>query len=275
MIQALATAVVILGNRQILNADAVSDLQIAGHDCTGSIGLAVNGSWSPMLCWLIAPYLGRFDEPSWAGWLVTGLSGLGFTLGSWAVCRVLELNRTECGFAVTIVALTTATSMRSIVPDWLMSGLLLLGFALLLGRDWAERPRIALASGLIALPWIAVPSVRYGHLTFSTAAEAIHALVGPRPLIERTHLWFRALIPPAAGQLTAWEDPSRQAHRSWSPLRDPEALAYQWMVVQRNLQKTWMSLRSFDRLRLGFLAMVAGLLWHRPWWSTLASGRWR
>lgn len=115
--------------------------------------------------------------------------------------------------------------------------------ALALLRRW-RRPeesravwrRLALTLGvliLVALPWIALLSARYGEFTFSRSARLNHAMVGP-PDMDRFYPFDHGLQPPAPGRVTFWEDPE-MPYPDWSPLAGVGNAVTQFKVVARNL----------------------------------------
>ncbi|RME94212.1 MAG: hypothetical protein D6766_06395 [Verrucomicrobia bacterium] len=110
---------------------------------------------------------------------------------------------------------------------------------------------------LTAGPWVGLLSAKYGRLTFSTAAKAAHAVVGP-PDQERYHPFARRLHHPEPGRLTSWEDPTSLPYADWSPFASREYFLHQVRVSWRNLGTAAWLLGRLDLLHLGVLAL-AGL----------------
>ncbi len=113
---------------------------------------------------------------------------------------------------------------------------------------------------LVALPWIAVLTRKYGHLTFSTTVSINHAIAGP-PDIDRGHPFVTTIHRPEPGRITSWEDPSAMAYRDWSPFASGDALRYQIGLLLRNLWAFAAILDQFGGaaaiLALIFLALIA------------------
>lgn len=113
---------------------------------------------------------------------------------------------------------------------------------------------------VVATPWVATLSAKYGGLTVSTSARIAHAVVGP-DATQRSHPFGRTFHQPPPGRLTAWEDPSGMAYRYWSPFASEAAFRHQ-LAVCRDHARTVLELwRSLDWLLLGaFAALYVVLL---------------
>jgi hypothetical protein len=143
-------------------------------------------------------------------------------------------------------------------------------------RRGAVARRLALTwlvCGLVAAPWIAVISLNYGHVTFSTSGRIAHDVVGP-PDVERYHPFAVTFHRPETGRITAWEDPSRMAYRDWSPFANARYFRHQLDLIVANARTVLALLGGFDLLWLGPLAVAAGLavLWFQR--HALADHRW-
>jgi hypothetical protein len=112
---------------------------------------------------------------------------------------------------------------------------------------------------LVAGPWILILSLTYGRPTFSTAGPISHAIVGP-PDVERHHPSFETLHTPAPGRIASWEDPSSLPYQYWSPVESGEYAIHQLKLVARNLVAVLVYLSGLDRLGVGLLAAVCGVL---------------
>ena len=111
---------------------------------------------------------------------------------------------------------------------------------------------------LVAGPWIAILSVKYGRPTFSTTARIAHALVGPGNS-DHHHPIGRTFHTPAPGRVTTWEDPSGMDYPYWSPFESAAAFDHQLAVVRMNAGIVGGVWRSLDGWCLGLLAGIAGL----------------
>lgn len=118
----------------------------------------------------------------------------------------------------------------------------------------------ALGWGLAAGPWVGLLSAKYGRLTFSTAAKAAHAIVGPADQ-QRYHPFARRLHRPEPGRLTAWEDPTSLPYADWSPWASPDYCVHQLRVSLRNLATAVWLLSRLDLLHLGVLALISLAGW--------------
>src|SRR5215471_9034673 len=65
-------------NRFWINPDGLSYLLLAYHYVKGQFGLAVSGSWGPMISWMMVPALGLGFDPLIAARIVMGLSAFVF-----------------------------------------------------------------------------------------------------------------------------------------------------------------------------------------------------
>ena len=90
---------------------------------------------------------------------------------------------------------------------------------------------------LIALPWAAVLSAKYGRLTFSTAGSMNHARVGP--VVNWTHLHLRGLKWPKDGRLSEEEDltDGSRYYPPWSPFEDWASFKHQLRIIGNNLRR--------------------------------------
>ncbi len=111
------------------------------------------------------------------------------------------------------------------------------------------------ACALVAAPWIATLSLKYGRFTFSTSARAAHAVVGPKDQ-DRYHPFARQLYHPEPGRITAWEDPTSLPYATWSPFASARNFRHQLGVIARNIGTAGYLLGSFDLLHLGVLSAV-------------------
>jgi hypothetical protein len=130
-----------------LGPDQISYINIADLYAKGFFSEAVNGFWSPLLSWLIAPLIALGIHPWPAGKLVTVLSGF---LALWSFGRLLRRFDTEHSRALHLAAavLTAALSIRT-SADLLTAALLMLYFSLLWSGGWPDSPRTGLLCGLL------------------------------------------------------------------------------------------------------------------------------
>ena len=136
-------------------------------------------------------------------------------------------------------------------------------FTLAVGRGAAvplRRAGYAVAAGflgcaIVAGPWVAIISGKYGHLTVTSAAIYNHALTNPSPSARPQK--EDVLIAPGAGRLTVWETPERLSVQDWSPLASRANAAAELRVA-------WNSIKTFshcvDILRISGLLLLASPL---------------
>jgi hypothetical protein len=127
---------------------------------------------------------------------------------------------------------------------------------------------------VVAAPWVAALSAKYGGLTVTTAAHANRALVSP-PEVNRTYQ--PVLRKPAEGRFAWGEDPTEMFPDvpRWSPFAKWSYAKYQMHLSLWNGLKISEFLAGFDTLHFGLAALVWGLLVHAPWREQLRVERWR
>ena len=111
----------------------------------------------------------------------------------------------------------------------------------------------------LALPWVLVLSLHYGHLTFSTSGRIAHAVVGPGST-DRYHPFARTFHTPEAGRITSWEDPSRMNYQYWSPFENGENAKHQLGLIQENLRTVVVLLGGFELTGLSLIGIAGSLL---------------
>ncbi len=145
------------------------------------------------------------------------------------------------------------------------------------------------------LPWMACLAWKYERIMIASAGTINHAIVGPgadydalRPVPdairpqgapatsrERLHPLARGFYPPEAGRITAWEDPGALSYPRWSPLASGANLRHQLLLLHGNYRYLIWQLLEFDALHIGWVAALAGLLFHRPWRRRMRREPWR
>jgi hypothetical protein len=115
---------------------------------------------------------------------------------------------------------------------------------------------------LIAGPWIAALSCKYGRPVFSTIGPIQHAIVGP-PDVYRDHPDHLHFYAPEPGRITTSEDPTSLPYNYWSPLESKEYALHQANIVWNNARTILNYLRGFDWLGLGLISAVFGIVGRR------------
>src|SRR5215467_14077783 len=136
--------------RDRINPDAVSYLRIAQYYLSGQTHLMVSGYWSPLLSWLIVPWLLVFDDPLLAARAAMAVSAVVFLFGGFCVLRAVRLPGTAIVLGTWIAAFVgVAWSENPITPDLLMTGLFGCGTSLILSDRWVANDRTALGAGTV------------------------------------------------------------------------------------------------------------------------------
>jgi len=110
---------------------------------------------------------------------------------------------------------------------------------------------------VVAGPWLAVLSYKYGSLTFATTGKYAHSLAGPdQPAGDYWPNYCLAL--PRAGRITTWENPDEIPHAwpTWSPLADMKSVSHQARLFFRNGREISYWLFGADGLGLLYVAFL-------------------
>jgi 4-amino-4-deoxy-L-arabinose transferase-like glycosyltransferase len=88
---------------------------------------------------------------------------------------------------------------------------------------------------IVASIWVGIMSVKYGHLTISSAASAAHAVMGPKDTDRRHPFFIGGLYKPRESyQIHVFEDPSEVKFKTWSPFESKEYFIYQLKLIKEN-----------------------------------------
>lgn len=261
--------------RHQINPDGVSYIVIAQDYASMHIREAVNGYWSPLLSWLLVPFLWLGIDPQFAFRLLSfGVALLATTII--ALYTYWESNwplRIQAAFVIAVGFTIMLWAAEVITPD-LLSGFVALLVVLqairtlnrpsllngaLLGLSLSSlyfvksigfyfsiililcliiyavhkkvvklgRPLmlVVLVFVLLCGTWIVAISLKYGHITMSTASNYNFALIGPTaPAIPTTKPGY--LPTHYIDDIDAWDDPSFLHVRQWSPLDNSANFAY-------------------------------------------------
>ena len=109
----------------LISPDAVAYIRIAQYYLSGQTGLMISGYWSPLLSWLIIPWLLVFDDPLRALHATMAISAVVFLFGSFCALRAVQLPDTATVIGTWITAfLGVIWSVKFAGPDLLMAGLM-------------------------------------------------------------------------------------------------------------------------------------------------------
>lgn len=167
---AVTVAVLWPAYRFDISPDQISYLNLAQQYARGNFGEAVNGFWSPLLIWLMAPAIAVGLSPWLAAKVVCLASGLLLIFG---FQRLLPLFTPTAPVALTaIAAVFTASIALRTSADILAAGLLLHYFAEVWNPLWKQRPwRLGLLGALLYLTKNYLLFFFLLHLSFSTLVE--------------------------------------------------------------------------------------------------------
>ena len=136
--------------RDQLNPDGLAYMAIAQYYLNGQTASMISGVWSPLLSWLIVPWLLVFDDPLLAAHAAMAVSAVVFLSGCFCVLRAVRLPGPAIVIGTWITAfLSVAWSGVVITPDLLMAGLFCCGTSRLLSDKWVANARTALGAGIV------------------------------------------------------------------------------------------------------------------------------
>ncbi|NLX13826.1 MAG: glycosyltransferase family 39 protein [Phycisphaerales bacterium] len=112
---------------------------------------------------------------------------------------------------------------------------------------------------MVAAPWWAVLTARYGRPTYATTGTIVHSLAGPAGF----DTWpAQAITNLRPGRITVWENPDEitTPWPSWSPFSGLDGMLHQLRLVLRNVREVAMLLFAADGLGLLYFALLALLV---------------
>jgi len=129
--------------------DASAYLTIARKYHAWDFPNAVNGFWSPLVSWLIAPFLGFGFATDVTAKVLEVAIGAGVIGAAWWLARRLQLPASACSLtSVSLVAPTAMYALKDTTPDLLVAGLLVGYLAVVVGEDYPRSPWQGAACGL-------------------------------------------------------------------------------------------------------------------------------
>ena len=113
-----------------------------------------------------------------------------------------------------------------------------------------------LACGLIAAPWVAAISAKYGEPTIGTSGARTHAYMGPQ---SRGDTFAHGLVAPQnPTAISAWEDPATDMLEPWSPFESLENFRFHLGLVLRNSMEALRALLVFSPISVVIAAAYIG-----------------
>ncbi len=112
--------------RYAMNPDGISLLRLAGYVAEGNFQQSVTRAWSPLMTWLISPFLFFGFDGLTAAWIVIALCGAVLLLCSWFLALRVDLSQ-NLRFIATLIAalLISFWTIQFIASDVLVAALLL------------------------------------------------------------------------------------------------------------------------------------------------------
>lgn len=136
--------------REGLGVDGVSYLSIAEHYAAGRLDVAVNPYWSPLLSWLLVPFLAAGLEPLLATKLLALLVAAGALVATQALADALGVSRPVRNLlGAAAVPLLLHAALFRVFPDLLSAALLTGAMALLLNAGISRPVRTAFLAGTL------------------------------------------------------------------------------------------------------------------------------
>lgn len=244
-------------------------MRVAEYYSVFDFSQAINGYWSPLISWLMVPFIWLGIDPLYSFWLVSAICSIVFT---WMVNKTIYSNvALQKTHALVRPALTITAGLLSawwfltdlIHPDAL-SGLILLLVISSVNRMFTNpsivhgilsgsalatlyfsksigiyisliivayiifvtirhknnliKPTLVSVAVFVILSgiWVTLLTIKYGHITLSTASTYNFSLVGPsRP--QHPHATENTILPTARPDDTwVWDDPSSLRLPDWS-----------------------------------------------------------
>ena len=116
----LASIPLLIFFRHQLNPDGISYISIAHKYASGDFGNAINGLWSPMYSWLLAPFLALGANAQLSAELLNLLFGLLTIIAVFGLARRLDLGKLSTNLVlISTAAVALSFAIRIITPDLL------------------------------------------------------------------------------------------------------------------------------------------------------------
>jgi hypothetical protein len=133
-----------------INPDGVAYIQHARHWAHGEVALAVNSWWSPLLSWLLVPFVWARIDSTLGAKLLNVIFGVGFAGGVQAIVRELTGGRHSRIAFVAALLLALVMLPELITPDLLLTCLLTWYFALAMRLFRSDSPALGAGAGFVA-----------------------------------------------------------------------------------------------------------------------------
>lgn len=182
-----------------IGPDGVSYILLAEHTVRGEWTLAITGFWSPLLSWLLVPFITFGIDPLHGFHVMAVFIGAGFVIGVWLLtARFMILMPLR--ILVTLVSAVRAAvfTLGMVTPDLLVADLLAVYFYLTLDPRLGREPRLGFALGIAAgLAYLAKAYAGPFFLVHATALMGGFAYLDKRK--ELRLQWLRSWLSALAG----------------------------------------------------------------------------
>lgn len=129
-------------HRYNLNPDAISYISIAQKYRAGNFADAINGYWSPLFSWLLAPFLSSSWSPVLAAKLVALAASLALVVGARALSyRFAMAEPLRAALLLSLAPVGVYMALRDRTPDLLIVAILLLYLSLILDDRYRRTNR--------------------------------------------------------------------------------------------------------------------------------------
>lgn len=136
--------------RHALNPDGIAYLRIASYYAEGKIPLAISGYWSPLISWVLLPFLKLGVPPLVSARIVMGLSAVFFLCGCRQIFLKFQLPSRLVLLGLWVSALVSIPwSVENITPDLLLVGLVCFAFAPMVTPDFFNKPGVTGFAGML------------------------------------------------------------------------------------------------------------------------------
>ncbi len=136
--------------RYLINPDGISQLRLAGYIAEGNFQQSVTSGWSPLLIWIMSPFLLLGFDGLIAARIAIALCGVGLLLSSWFLALRFDLPQNLRFIATLIVSLLISFwTVQSIASDVLVAGLTVCYIYLITDPELIVRRKGAFLCGIV------------------------------------------------------------------------------------------------------------------------------
>jgi hypothetical protein len=150
LVYLIFSAIFGLAYRHAMNPDGISLLRLAGYISEGHFYQSVTSTWSPLITWIIAPFLYVGFDGLTAAKIAIALCGAGLIICSWLLAKRFLLSE-DVRFASVLIGavLISFWTIQFIAADVLFAFLIVLLFYLITDPDILERRVASFYCGIV------------------------------------------------------------------------------------------------------------------------------